>query len=148
MSEQVTGSGSGAGRRGKKRPPARTTGTGRTQGASRTTTGRTAGASTGAASSGGSGGGSGSGGSAAAKLFDLRVMIGALFTFYGVVLMVAGFLASAAQKKKAAGININLWQGVGMLILGLLFLLWWKARPLVVDPDPDQDGAPPPEPRH
>jgi len=41
-----------------------------------------------------------------------------------------GILASAAAKKKAAGININLWMGLGMLALGLLFLLWWRLRPL------------------
>lgn len=68
--------------------------------------------------------------SAASKLFDLRVLIGALFTLYGVVLTIAGFLASDAAKKKASGININLWMGLGMLALGLLFLLWWRVRPL------------------
>lgn len=141
MSEQVTGSGSGGQRRGRKAPVNRTT--------TRTSTPRTTASTTGASSSGTtSGSGKGSGGSAAAKLFDLRVMIGALFTFYGLVLMVAGLFATAAQRKKADGININLWQGIGMLILGLLFLLWWKARPLVVDPDPEQDGGPPPEARH
>jgi hypothetical protein len=68
--------------------------------------------------------------SAASKLFDLRVLIGGLFTFYGVVLMVAGFFASAAAIQKASGININLWMGVGMLIVGKLFLVWWRLRPL------------------
>jgi hypothetical protein len=68
--------------------------------------------------------------SAAAKLFDLRILIGALFTFYGVVLIVAGIFASAAERHKAAGININLWMGIGMLALGLLFLLWWRLQPL------------------
>jgi xanthine/uracil/vitamin C permease (AzgA family) len=68
--------------------------------------------------------------SAAAKLFDLRVLIGGLFTFYGVVLIIAGIFASAAEIEKAAGININLWMGIGMLITGLLFLLWWRLNPL------------------
>jgi hypothetical protein len=68
--------------------------------------------------------------SAAAKLFDLRVLIGGLFTFYGVVLIIAGIFASAAEIQKAAGININLWMGIGMLIVGLLFLLWWRLNPL------------------
>jgi type VI protein secretion system component VasK len=67
--------------------------------------------------------------SAAARLFDLRVMIGALFTFYGVVLIIAGIFATAAEIQKAAGININLWMGIGMLVLGLLFLLWWRLQP-------------------
>ena len=76
--------------------------------------------------------------SAAAKLFDLRVLIGGLFTPYGVVLAVAGLFASEAERQKAAGININLWMGLGMLVLGLLFLLWWRVRPLKVSPrEPD-----------
>ncbi len=68
--------------------------------------------------------------SAAAKLFDLRVLIGGLFTFYGVVLIIAGVFANAAEIQKASGININLWMGIGMLIIGLLFLLWWRLNPL------------------
>jgi hypothetical protein len=77
--------------------------------------------------------------SAAAKLFDLRVLIGGLFTFYGVVLIIAGIFASAAEMQKASGININLWMGIGMLIIGLLFLLWWRLNPLQppVLPEPD-----------
>jgi hypothetical protein len=70
--------------------------------------------------------------SAGAKLIDLRVLIGGLFTLYGVVLAVAGLFASEAERQKAAGININLWMGLGMLVLGLLFLLWWRVRPLKV----------------
>ena len=68
--------------------------------------------------------------SGASKLFDLRVLIGGLFTLYGVVLSVAGLLASQKAIEKASGININLWMGLGMLALGLLFLVWWRRRPL------------------
>ncbi len=68
--------------------------------------------------------------SAAAKLFDIRILIGGLFTVYGAVLIVAGIFATAAERQKAAGININLWMGIGMLALGLLFLLWWRLQPL------------------
>ena len=73
--------------------------------------------------------------SAASKLFDLRILIGALFTFYGVALSIYGlFFTSAAEIEKAADININLWLGLGMLALGLLFLLWAKLAPVVHDP--------------
>ncbi|MBV9229288.1 MAG: hypothetical protein JOZ18_08235 [Chloroflexi bacterium] len=74
--------------------------------------------------------------SAAAKLFDLRVLIGGLFTFYGVVLIIAGIFASPAEIQKASGININLWMGISMLIVGLLFLLWWRLQPLQRPVDP------------
>jgi hypothetical protein len=68
--------------------------------------------------------------SAAAKLFDLRILIGGLFTFYGLILLVAGIAASSADPHKALGVNINLVMGIGMLVLGLLFLAWWRLQPL------------------
>jgi hypothetical protein len=55
-----------------------------------------------------------------------------------VVLAIAGLFASEAERQKAAGININLWMGLGMLVLGRLFLLWWRVRPLkLIPPEPD-----------
>ena len=77
--------------------------------------------------------------SAAARLFDIRLMIGGLFVVYGVMLTVAGFGTSDKDRAKAAGININLWLGIGMLVVGLLFLLWFKLNPL--RPDPDEGTA-------
>jgi hypothetical protein len=67
--------------------------------------------------------------SAAAKLFDIRLMIGGLFIVYGVLLTVSGFFTSSSEKAKAAGLNINLWLGIGMLVLGALFLLWRQLNP-------------------
>lgn len=69
--------------------------------------------------------------SAAAKLFDLRILIGSLFTLYGVILIFAGIFDGPAEIRKASGININLWMGIAMLILGLLFLLWWRVLPVL-----------------
>ena len=80
--------------------------------------------------------------SAAAKLFDLRSMIGGLFVLYGIMLTVAGFFTSPANLAKAAGININLWMGIAMLILGVLFLLWWRLNPIRHE---QQDQPPPRE---
>jgi hypothetical protein len=31
---------------------------------------------------------------------------------------------------KAAGVRINLWTGIGMLITGLVFAVWARLRPL------------------
>jgi hypothetical protein len=45
--------------------------------------------------------------SAASKLFDLRYLIGGLFTVYGLMLTIAGFFTSDADIAKAAGINIK-----------------------------------------
>ncbi|MFB8248536.1 hypothetical protein ACFY3O_32000 [Streptomyces sp. NPDC001046] len=72
----------------------------------------------------------------AARLFDIRRIIGGLFVLYGVIVMIAGFTASDADIDKAEGVNINLWTGLGMLLLGLFFLAWLKLRP-VAPPPPD-----------
>lgn len=80
--------------------------------------------------------------SAAAKLFDIRLLIGALFTLYGLMLTIAGFFTSAAERTKAAGININLWLGIGMLVLGLLFLLWIRLSPLQHQAEPNPTDPP------
>lgn len=82
--------------------------------------------------------------SAASKLFDLRLLIGGLFTFYGVILTIYSFFDSDAEIAKAAGIHINLWLGIGMLVLGLLFLLWARLGPLQPpEPNPTDRGAAP-----
>ncbi|MGH4029809.1 hypothetical protein ACQB60_12820 [Actinomycetota bacterium Odt1-20B] len=66
----------------------------------------------------------------AARLFDIRRIIGGLFVVYGVIVTIAGITASDADLKKAEDININLWTGLAMLALGLFFLVWLKLRPI------------------
>jgi hypothetical protein len=85
--------------------------------------------------------------SAAARLFDIRLLIGALFVVYGVLLTVSGFFTSDKERAKAAGININLWLGLGMLVLGLLFLLWRALNPQHITP-PEDDVHDRPEVGH
>lgn len=68
--------------------------------------------------------------SAAATLFDLRTVIALLFGFYGVVLTILGLIgASPEDMAKSGGIAINLWTGIGMLVLAGLFLLWLRLSP-------------------
>jgi hypothetical protein len=64
------------------------------------------------------------------RLFDLRTIIGGMFVLYGIVLTITGFVDKASDLTKADGIRINLWLGLSMLALGLLFLLWVQTRPL------------------
>src|SRR5918995_835785 len=66
----------------------------------------------------------------AANLFDLRRIIGGVFTAWGVLLIVLGLFDSQEEIDKAAGVHINLYAGIGMLVVGLLFLLWAFTRPL------------------
>lgn len=66
----------------------------------------------------------------AARLFDIRRIIGGLFVLYGVIVTIAGITASDADLDKAEGVNINLWTGLGMLALGVFFLAWLWLRPI------------------
>jgi len=68
-----------------------------------------------------------------AKLFDLRTFIGALFVIFGVVVTIEGLVASQASISKAAGLNLSLWTGLSMLVLGVVFILWMLARPPSLD---------------
>ncbi|MEU0247197.1 hypothetical protein ABZ192_23260 [Streptomyces sp. NPDC006235] len=70
----------------------------------------------------------------AARLFDIRRIIGGLFVVYGVIVTIAGITASDADLDKAEGVNINLWTGLGMLALGVFFLVWLKLRPVTPPP--------------
>lgn len=80
--------------------------------------------------------------SAAARLFDVRRVIGALFIVYGVIVTLIGLFDTDAEIQKAQGVRINLWMGISMLVLGGLFLLWWKLRPIEVAPATDDDRPP------
>ncbi len=73
----------------------------------------------------------------AANRFDIRRLIGSLFVVYGVILTLLGIFGSDHVKHKAAGVNINLWTGIGMLVFAALMIFWALARP--VQPDPPQN---------
>jgi len=81
----------------------------------------------------------------AAALFDLRSVIALLFGVYGVVLLIMSFSDSQAELDKAGGIHINLWTGIAMIVMSVLFVVWVVLRPPVVadvDEDPeDQESA-------
>jgi hypothetical protein len=67
--------------------------------------------------------------SSAARLFDVRRVIGGLFTLYGLLVLGAGLFDGPEATKKASGIDINIWTGAGMLALGLGMLLWMRLSP-------------------
>ena len=67
-----------------------------------------------------------------ARLFDVRRIIGGLFVVYGLLVGAIGLFDSPEQIDKAQGVNINLWAGLAMLVLGALFLLWQWLRPAEV----------------
>jgi drug/metabolite transporter (DMT)-like permease len=79
----------------------------------------------------------------AVNLFDLRRIIGGLFTVLGVLLIILGATDSQEEIDRAAGVNINLWGGLGMLALGLLFIAWALLRPLSEELASEEASPPP-----
>src|SRR6478609_6008178 len=78
----------------------------------------------------------------AARLFDIRRIIGGLFVVYGIIVTIAGISPSDADLKKAQGVHINLWTGLAMLALGLFFLVWMKLRPAEAPAHAPEDTTP------
>jgi hypothetical protein len=85
-----------------------------------------------------------------AGAFDIRLIIALLIGVYGVVLTVMGVgFTSDADLAKAAGVNINLWAGIGMLAFTAIFVLWARLRPIVVpaeaqaEADGETEATPP-----
>lgn len=66
----------------------------------------------------------------AANLFDLRRIISGVLSLYGIILLILGLTQSHASIQKSAGTNVDLWSGAGMLVLGVLFIVWALWRPL------------------
>ena len=79
--------------------------------------------------------------SSAARLFDVRRVIGGLFVVYGIVVTLIGIFDSKAQIDKAQGVRINLWMGLGMLALGLFMLVWLRLNPPKA-PDVSRETSP------
>jgi hypothetical protein len=70
-----------------------------------------------------------------ANRFDIRRIIGGLFLLYGVILVIVGIVGSDEVKNKAAGVNVNLWTGLAMLVVGALMVFWALARPVMPEPE-------------
>ena len=74
-----------------------------------------------------------------AGAFDIRMFIASLIGIYGVVLVIVGLVGpSDAELEKSGGLNINLWAGLGMIIMSAAFVLWSRLRPVVVPEDDAQ----------
>jgi hypothetical protein len=70
----------------------------------------------------------------AANRFDIRRIIGGLFILYSLILIALGIFGSHTVKNKAAGINVDLWTGLAMLVFGALMIFWALARPTAPEP--------------
>ncbi|MEU4706708.1 hypothetical protein AB0G00_09750 [Nocardia salmonicida] len=66
-------------------------------------------------------------------LFDIRTIIGALLGSYGAVLVITSLVQdSAVQEAKTGGIDVNLWAGLGMLGVAVVFIGWALLRQVQV----------------
>ncbi len=70
----------------------------------------------------------------AANRFDIRRLIGGLFALYGAILTILGIAGSTTLKHKAAGIDIDLWTGLAMLVFAALMIFWALWRPVRPEP--------------
>ncbi len=76
--------------------------------------------------------------------FDIRLIIALLTGVYGLVLTVLGlFVTSDAEIEKSAGVNINLWAGLALLVVALLFVVWARLRPLRIPVHHEEETSTP-----
>ena len=69
-----------------------------------------------------------------AGAYDVRTVIAGLIGLYGVVLTVLGIVDfSDADKAKTGDVNANLWAGLAMIVVALVFALWLRLRPVVLE---------------
>jgi drug/metabolite transporter (DMT)-like permease len=73
-----------------------------------------------------------------AGAFDIRNVIAALFGFYGIVLIVMGIVAdSPADRARTGDVNANLWAGIAMAVVAVVFVVWTRLRPVIIESRPE-----------
>lgn len=70
-----------------------------------------------------------------AGAFDIRTFIAMLLGVYGVVLVVVGIAGSNTNRDGHT--SVNLWAGVAMAVVAVVFQVWAKARPVIVPEEPE-----------
>jgi len=80
-----------------------------------------------------------------AGALDIRNIIGGLLGVYGVILVLMGLFGDK-ELDKTGDVNANLWAGLALVVVSVVFLTWARLKPIVVpdhvDP-PDPDRPPP-----
>jgi hypothetical protein len=79
-----------------------------------------------------------------AGALDIRNIIGGLLAVYGVILVLMGLFGDK-ELDKTGDVNANLWAGLALAVVGAVFLVWARLKPVVV-PDhvekPADEGRP------
>jgi hypothetical protein len=83
-----------------------------------------------------------------AGAFDIRNVIGMLMAIYGLILLLMGIFADP-ELDKTDGVNANLWAGILLLVVGVVFIGWSRLRPIRVPEqvEPPETDATRPSPR-
>ena len=77
-----------------------------------------------------------------AGAFDIRNFIGTLLGLFGLILVIMGLVAfSPDEAAKTDGMNANLWAGLVMLVVGVLFVVWTKLDPIRMVVRDNEPGA-------
>ncbi|HET7682816.1 MAG TPA: hypothetical protein VFK34_04025 [Marmoricola sp.] len=63
-------------------------------------------------------------------LFDVRNIIGALLGIYGIVLLLTAAFDDADTTGGRNSGSANLWVGIVLLVVGILFIVWARLRPI------------------
>ena len=66
-----------------------------------------------------------------AGALDIRNIIGGLLGVYGLILLLMGLFGDK-ELDKTGDVNANLWAGIALTVVGAIFLLWARLRPIVV----------------
>lgn len=73
---------------------------------------------------------------------DIRNFIGTLLGLFGLILVIMGLVAfSPEEAAKTDGMNANLWAGLAMLVVGVLFVVWTKLDPIRMVVRDNEPGA-------
>lgn len=65
------------------------------------------------------------------RLFELRTIVAILFGVYGVFCVIWGIgFTDAEDLRRAAGYNVNLLAGIGMLVASAVFAVWAVLDPI------------------
>ena len=77
-----------------------------------------------------------------AGAFDIRNFIGTLLGLFGLILVIMGLVAfTPDEAAKTEVMNANLWAGLAMLVVGVLFMVWTKLDPIRMVVRDNEPGA-------
>jgi drug/metabolite transporter (DMT)-like permease len=75
-----------------------------------------------------------------AGILDIRNIIGALLGIYGVILLLMSLLGDE-EGAKTGDVNANLWAGLAMAVVAVLFIAWARLRPVRVPETTSADDS-------